>query len=256
MKPMLVGGALLALATSAMAMDMSPVFQTLPPPAAPAPYDWSGFYGGVNPGNAWGSAQYDPVAPLPPAGVNPNGFGSAHLGYNYQAGPLVLGLEGDMAWRKGMDSVLLAPTGLGNLNLQSQQGWMGTVRPRAGIAADNWLFYGTGGLAYGSFRPDAAGVLTGAGGTGSDANVRSGWTAGGGIEYAGGPAGGQRWSLGLEYLYADLGKASQPTSATPFATPSPTTHDQQQHLLRGKFNYQFDWTMPTLPGIPGIPGSK
>src|SRR5258705_3779091 len=51
-----------ALSTSAMAMDMAPVFQTLPAPAAPAPYDWSGFYGGANASHAWGAAAADYAA--------------------------------------------------------------------------------------------------------------------------------------------------------------------------------------------------
>ena len=88
----LLGGAALAavLSSSAMAMDLAPVFQTLPPPTAPAPYDWSGFYGGANAGHAWGAtAPYDASAASSTA--SPNAFGSIQLGYNYQAGPVVLG---------------------------------------------------------------------------------------------------------------------------------------------------------------------
>jgi outer membrane immunogenic protein len=224
-----------ALSTSAMAMDMAPVFQTLPPPAAPAPYDWSGFYGGANANHAWGAAAYD--AATGGATATPNAFGSAQLGYNYQAGPVVLGLETDFTRRGGVDSILLAPTGLDSLNLRNEQGWIGTVRSRAGVAADNWLFYGTGGLAYGSFRNDYTGVLVGPNRM-TDAGTRTGWTAGGGVEYAS----GKRWSLGLEYLYADFGKAS-PSTSTPFSPATTALHDQS-HLLRGKFNYQFDWGLP------------
>src|SRR5437588_4632815 len=230
-KSFVAGSALLAaLSTSAAAMDTAPVFQTLPPSASSAPYDWSGFYGGPGTDSPWSRVPYDALIAAAPVGSSAPGsaLGGLQLGYNYQSGPFVVGLESDFAWRHGMDSVLLAPIGLESLNVRGEQGWLGTLRPRAGVAADNWLFYATGGIAYGSFRNDAAEPLAGAIRPPADSGTRAGWTAGGGIQYAG----GKHWSLGLEYLYADFGKAnlSQPALG-PF---SATTFRDQSHLLRGK----------------------
>jgi outer membrane immunogenic protein len=234
MKRLVAGSALLAaISTPAIATDMSSDFQTLPPSAMQAPYDWSGFYGGRS---SW-SVPYDTLiagAPVPSAAPASATSGGMQLGYNYQNGPFVFGIEGDFTRRSNRDSLLLAPGGLDSVTSRDEQGWLGMLRPRAGIAADHWLFYATGGLAYGSFRPEGTEALTGSTATGSDPNAKAGWTVGGGITYAG----GKRWSLGLEYLYADFGKGLTETPLAPFAT----AFRDQSHLVRGRFNYQFDWS--------------
>jgi len=251
MRSLLLGGAVLmaALSGTALAADMQPVFKTLPPSAATGPYDWSGLYGGLNAGYSWGNVPFDYlIAGVPAASstLSPNGpLGGAQLGYNVQSGSFVFGLETDFAWRHATDSsTLLAPGGPGSAGFQTQQGWIGTLRPRAGVAADNWLFYATGGLAFGSVKHSYTEDGAGAGRAVSDSDTRVGWTVGGGVEYAG----GKRWSLGLEYLYADFGKASlsQPSQViggVPFPSSTATFHDQS-HILRGKFNYRFDWGIP------------
>jgi outer membrane immunogenic protein len=232
MKSLMAGCALLAaVSTSALAIDTTSAFQTLPPPTAPA-HDWSGFYSNSS---SW-SVPYDTLiagAPVASSAATTNSpLGGTQFGYNYQSGPFVFGIESDFARRYGMNSILLAPAGLDSVPLRDEQGWMGTVRPRAGIAADNWLFYATGGLAYGSFHNDQA--FPGSGPV-SDPGARAGWTVGGGLTYAG----GKRWSLGLEYLYADFGKNLNENPLGPFS--SSTAFRDQSHLLRGRFNYQFDW---------------
>jgi outer membrane immunogenic protein len=233
MKRLVAGSALLAaISTSAMATDMSSGFQTLPASATEAPYDWSGFYGGRS---SW-SVPYDTLiagAPVPSVASPSGTSGGMQLGYNYQNGPFVFGIEGEFTRRSNLDSILHAPAGL--VTSRDEQGWFGMLRPRAGIAADHWLFYATGGLAYGSVRPEGTEALA-AGSTpaGSDPSARAGWTVGGGISFAG----GKRWSLGLEYLYTDFGKGLSDTPLTPFTT----AFRDQSHLVRGRFNYQFDWS--------------
>jgi outer membrane immunogenic protein len=248
MKRLVAGTALLAaISMSASAMDLSSGFQTLAPSSMQAPYDWSGFYGSSS---SW-SVPYDTLiagAPVASGTSSPgSALGGSQFGYNYQNGPFVLGIEGDFSRRYGMNSALLAPSGLEGLALRDEQGWIGTLRPRAGIAADNWLLYTTGGLAYGSIRNDATqGLVAGSTPAASDPGTRAGWTVGGGISYAG----GKRWSLGLEYLYADFGKTLSETPLGPFAAS--TAARDQSHLVRGRFNYQFDWSaLPeSLPQLP------
>ncbi|HEY7300525.1 MAG TPA: outer membrane beta-barrel protein [Xanthobacteraceae bacterium] len=243
MKSSIAGMALLAaISMPALAMDLTAGFQTLSPSATETPRDWSGFYGGAN---SW-SVPYDALIAGAPVAAGSSSANSPlagwQLGYNYQKGPFVFGIESDFTRRYGMDSVLLSPTGLDGLNLRDEQGWFGTLRPRAGLAADNWLVYATGGLAYGSFRNNDATEVLGPGSAAavSASGARAGWTVGGGISYAGGDK--QRWSLGLEYLYADFGKSLNDSPLGPFS--SNASHDQA-HLLRGRFNYQFD--LPLLP---------
>ncbi len=254
MTKLLVGCAALAVAvsTTAFAADLTPVYKA-PPIVSPA-YDWSGFYAGLNAGYSWGRAPYDYSVGGVPAASNtlkPESFiGGAQLGYNFQSGAFVFGVETDFAWRDGTAATnVAAPNGLDTTTFRDEQGWVGTVRPRAGIAANNWLFYGTGGFAYGwlkqgytESRPSVAGASR----TVTDAEIHTGWTAGGGVEFAS----SNRWSLGLEYLYQDLGKTtlSQPgqvISGVAFP-PSSTSFEDRSHVLRAKLNVKFGWDGPSI----------
>ncbi len=90
-------------------------------------YSWAGPYLGGNIGWAWGSVDNNPT--------KPSGFvGGAQAGYNWQTGPWVFGVEGDMQATGASDT--FAPWKFSNP-------WFGTVRGRAGYAFNNILFYGT-----------------------------------------------------------------------------------------------------------------
>jgi outer membrane immunogenic protein len=225
MKRLLLGSvAAAALSSAALATDITPVFEVLPPAEA-TPYNWTGYYGRMN--------KLSPADTLmlsaPIGGTAADGFiASTQFGYNYQKGPFVLGIEGDMR-RRGAD--LVGTGGLDLSGFRSESGWIGTLRPRAGVAAENWLFYGTGGVTYsgndGETRP------------GFTPAPRAGWTVGGGVEYSS----GKQWSLGLEYLYADFGKSAQGQSGAAFSTGAASAEDHNQ-ILRGRLNYRFGWDGP------------
>ena len=216
MKTLFLGGvAAVALSTTVGAVEMTPSTEAAPPPppAEAAPYNWTGAYGRTN--------QLAPSAETLMLGA-PTG-GAAQFGYNSQTGPFVFGIEADVR-RKSTD--FIGASGLDLSNFRNEQGWIGTLRPRAGVAADKWLFYGTGGLAYSSgdeARPGFTGTAP-----------RTGFTVGGGVEYA--P--GKQWSLGLEYLYADFGKSAQ--SRSNFSTGGSPNDDHSQ-VVRGRLNYHFGW---------------
>ncbi len=222
MKRLLLGGvAAAALSTAALATDIAPVFEVLPPAEA-TPYNWTGYYGRLN--------TLTPADTLmlgsPIGGAAADSFiGSAQFGYNYQKGPFVLGIESDVK-RRGTD--FAGAGGVDLSNFRGEHGWIGTLRPRAGVAADNWLLYGTGGLTYSGTEGDARPGLTPA--------PRTGWTVGGGVEYSS----GKQWSLGLEYLYADFGKSAQGQSSSAFSTGGTPPEDHNQ-IVRGRLNYQFGW---------------
>jgi outer membrane immunogenic protein len=139
-------------------------------------YSWAGPYLGGNLGYAWGSIDNNPTSP---SGVT----GGVQGGYNWQSGPLVFGVEGDLE-ASGSDD-RFAPWKFSNP-------WFGTVRGRVGYAINNVLFYGTGGLAFGELRGEAFGV--------SETHTNAGWTAGVGAEYGFAP----NWSAKIEYLFVDL----------------------------------------------------
>jgi outer membrane immunogenic protein len=143
-------------------------------------YSWAGPYLGGNIGYAWGSVDNNWTKP---SGV----AGGVQAGYNFQQGPWVFGLEGDIQ-ATGADDTF-APWKFSNP-------WFGTVRGRGGYAFNNILVYGTIGLAFGELRANTFGL------TESHTNV--GWTAGVGAEVGL----TQNWSAKVEYLYVDLASSN------------------------------------------------
>jgi outer membrane immunogenic protein len=221
MKRLLLGGvALAALVSPALAIEIAPGVEAMPPAAEAAPYNWSGLYGRLNAPSPYDSSTF--------SATTPDSFlGGPQFGYNYQMGTLVLGVESDA--RRRSSDLFFGTNGADSYNFSKEQGWIGTLRPRAGLAADNWLFYGTGGLAYNAVSTPTTVAAVG--------TTRTGWTVGGGIEYAG----GKQWSLGLEYLYADYGK-STPIQLAPSSTSfSALQGDDRSQVVRGKLNYRFGW---------------
>jgi outer membrane immunogenic protein len=203
--------AAMALATAAHAADMP----------APATYDWTGFYLGANAGIAWNNSNVDNSLDYDGDGLNDirnriegdqTAFTAGGLiGYNYQIDHIVLGAEADINYLGFSDdskrSVLVDGDGIDSITAKSsmEADWFGTIRARLGFAIDNVLIYGTGGAAYGHMNADGKVKVYNAGDevasfSGSSDSTNWGWTVGGGMEY-----GIDNWSLGLEYLYVDLG---------------------------------------------------
>ena len=262
--------ALALSAGSAMAADLpsrkeAPVY--VPPP--PPPPMWTGFYGGLNIGGAWDanggqsgySGYYDPryqIGVLPSSSYsNPNLFflpngntvgnqggvvGGAQVGYNFQFSQFLIGAETDFQGTSlsggGNNSPLtlfqspyggannyLTPIGAitgANVSLP----WFGTVRGRVGyLFTPTLLLYGTAGFAYG--QVDAF----------SFNNTRTGWTAGGGLEWMFAP----HWSAKVEYLYVDL--SSNGTTGTFGYTYGQHFHPEL-NVVRVGVNYHFNWAAP------------
>jgi outer membrane immunogenic protein len=216
----------------------------LPPNPGPSagPWSWTGLYVGVNYGGGAGQAsQSDNLFDRGTYNVG-GAIAGGTVGYNWQRGSLVYGLEGDMDYSSikggtsGMLNVTTPPCGafssLGNCDTKLR--WLGTARARVGVGWDRLLPYVTGGVAVGSLRSsegDLQSLLTGSGSV-----TRAGWTAGAGIE----ARIDNRWSTKLEYLYVDLG------SGTVFTEPSgggATVSENvtfRTHIVRGGLNYRFN----------------
>lgn len=218
-----------AASASARAADMpraAPVYKA--EPAAQA-FDWTGFYLGLNGGYARGRSRWsDPLVGADSGRFNTSGgMLGGQIGYNWQTGPVVLGVETDMDWlnAKGSSSGaggVCATDGAGSC--QTQQSWLGTMRGRIGFAFDRWLPYVTGGVAYGDIKAVQP--------TGTNSSTKTGWTAGGGVEYGI----NRNWSAKAEYLHVDLGTATFMGAAS--GTPSlsvPVTDD----LARVGLNYRW-----------------
>jgi outer membrane immunogenic protein len=202
----------------------------LPPPVAPnyykAPaylpaYSWTGFYAGINGGGGWGSSSWD----LPPTGRfdTSGGLVGGTLGYNYQFGQVVAGLEGDIDWAdiNGTTNTACSP------GCKTNDNWLGTFRGRLGFAADRFLPFITGGLAFGDIQASAPGLA------GVD-NTNAGWTLGGGIEMA--LVG--NWTAKAEYLYVDLGRTDCGTACGAAAGVTDNV-SFRTNLVRAGVNYRF-----------------
>jgi outer membrane immunogenic protein len=86
-----------ALMGTAAAADLPP--RPAPQPYYKAPvamqvYNWTGFYIGINGGGGFGRSQWDSTGNFNISG----GLVGGTVGYNYQFGQGVVGLEGDIDW--------------------------------------------------------------------------------------------------------------------------------------------------------------
>lgn len=200
---------------------------------APAPdFSWEGFYLGAFAGAALGDGAFTYLRQTPLRGAAFVGGGA--IGYNWQWTPkVVLGVEADFGYRGPVQSESVA----WNYANPASAGVLGTLRARAGYAfTPRWLAYASGGLAYGTdFTPrgfsSALPLTFGQKSTGQ--NLRPGWTAGGGIEYAW----SDKISIKGEYLYARLADSGVDYS-TNFGTASLNVRSAA-HIVRGGINYHF-----------------
>jgi outer membrane immunogenic protein len=229
-------------------------------PPAPVVVDpWAGWYAGVNIGGSFGKARDTTSFGAPPVlfastSSNLNGvIGGGQLGYNWRSNNWLFGLEADIQGSSergtatttalgGDCSVIAVAPCVGSLSDQEKLPWFGTVRGRLGVlASPTWLFYVTGGLAYGGIKSietvtTPGGGLTPAGTAVSNSSTtRIGWTVGGGIE---GVVSGN-WTGKIEYLYMDFGTFNNTyTGVAPFTPVFVSTH-VTDNILRVGLNYHF-----------------
>jgi outer membrane immunogenic protein len=181
-----------ALTVSAFAADMpvkAPVYRAAPVPM----YNWTGFYVGGDVGGGWGDHDRNLVPNTFANSYHSSGFiGGAHAGYNWQIDTFVLGIETDFNGTtiKGDDG------GAGGTLDQTKVKWLGSTRGRLGYAWDRFLVFATGGLAYAELEHFNDG-----GASQTFSKTQTGWTVGGGLEYAI----DNNWSVRAEYRYYDLG---------------------------------------------------
>jgi outer membrane immunogenic protein len=198
----MAGLALTAAAGAAQAADLGYSRPYAAPAPAYAAYNWMGPYIGANLGYQWGDTTH---APNKPSGTV---FGG-QVGYNWQNGQMVYGVETDFQWSNADDVIF--PSKFTN-------SWFGTMRGRLGYAMNNVLVYGTGGFAYGNIEMETAGL--------SESRSSYGWTLGAGAEVGLTP----NWTAKVEYLYFDLADRTFFTG---------TAHGLESSLLRAGVNYKF-----------------
>jgi outer membrane immunogenic protein len=155
------------------------------------------------------------------------------LGYRWQSGIFVAGVEADLSWKNGVTSLssLASPAPAGAIATNSltrsdnktgsiAQGWDSSVRVRYGyLLTPSTLAYATGGLALGRINGtfNYNGVLLfpfvepgTATANSSWSDIRPGGTFGAGVE----TELRQRWKLRAEYRFTDYGKYTKTVPLT------------------------------------------
>jgi outer membrane immunogenic protein len=252
-KAFFAGCAVLATMNTASAADL--------PFKAPAPMPiasvagWSGFYIGLGGGGASANKTFDyndltVAAPflwnsaIPASGA----FGGGQIGFNWQAGWVVLGLEAD-AFGGDINGHGICNTTTFFLNCATKSDAFGTVTGRLGGAVDHALLYVKGG---GAWIRDAFTISNVAlpplatAFTSRLSDTRTGWTVGVGVEYAFTPC----WSAKFEYDYMDFGTKRynfpQTSAVISAATFTNWDIDQRMQTVKVGLNYRFNWAGPVV----------
>jgi outer membrane immunogenic protein len=252
----------LVSARPALAADLGRMPVKAAPPAPVRVFSWTGCYLGGHAGWGWGRTELnDPSTVFPDAGlatafanapsvkIDTDGFlGGGQLGCDYQfAGNWVAGVEGQFSWADidgnaiGIASaVVIVPPALRSSTFHSRTDWLASVTGRLGYAWDRWLVYAKAGGAWAHNKYD---VVTTYSGTWAASETRSGWTVGGGLEWAF----ADNWSAKLEYQFYDFGSRD-----VNFFSPNPEPFgpnfgnriedvDQHIHTVKLGINYRFRW---------------
>ena len=204
------------------------------PPITPV-WSWTGFYLGIEGGGGWGSTEHTNSSTGISSGTNNNldgGLFGATYGYNWQSGALLFGLEGDISWSNIKDTFADNSSGFCGPNdaCHTQLNWLGTDRVRVGYASNQYLIYGTGGVAYGAVQANVPGTVTGC--CTNETHTRLGYAAGGGFEVKF----SRNWSGKLEYLYVNLGNT---TNYHFIATGAAEDVLVTSNIVRAGLNYRF-----------------
>jgi outer membrane immunogenic protein len=228
-------------AASAFAADL-PAHTYIKAPMMMAAYDWSGFYVGANGGygsssNCW---NLDNIAGVPlapsviPEGCHDatGGVAGGQVGYRWQTGALVAGLEAQGNWADLRGSNLSSAFGPAVTN-QSKIDAFGLFTGQFGYAWNNTLLYVKSGLAVTSAKYQ--GLTTGVAFDGAS-ETRVGYTAGVGIEYGFTP----NWSLALEYDHLFMFESDNAFTAVGGGalTRIDSIH-QDVDLVTARLNYRF-----------------
>lgn len=239
------------------------------PPSSGSSSPWSGFYAGANGGGVFGRANVQTSPGFSPTGyfattstpaiaaasdqqITPNSFtAGGQAGFNHQWDNFVFGLEADFGYMSlsGATSATAtypccAPTAF-TIAQTAEANWLFTARTRVGWAFGNVLAYETVGAAITSVKYTAlfTDTFATAHESASLQETRPGWVVGGGVE----ARIWQHWSIKGEYLYANFGTASVPsTNLTAFTPPisfpsNIFTHtlNFNAHIVRGGINFHF-----------------
>lgn len=197
----------LGLISSASAADLAArPYTKAPAPIVPS-YNWTGFYIGGAIGGAGMNNRFDfadeghyNIAPGDSLSLSDGGSfaGGGQIGYNWQFAPnWVFGLEGSVIAAK-LRADAISPFFPESDTFHTRADWIATITPRLGYTTGQWMYYVKGGVAFSEIKT----VVQDDSDYNPRKSTRTGWTAGGGIEYMLTP----NWIIGAEGNYYDFGR--------------------------------------------------
>lgn len=245
MKKLLLAASLTAMiSVPAMAADVA-LPRKAPVIAAPVPTGWTGFYIGGVVGGARGNVVLTDI----PTGATSThdtvgALGGGTVGFNWQWGSWVVGVEGDFSWADIGGTTRCPNTGF---QCSSDMNWFATARGRLGYTTGPILFYATGGGAWAEQRYGAEGLVAAtAPFTGFTTRTVDGWVAGLGMEFN-----WSAWIPGLsakvEWLHYDFDPGTDEPFLIGVGAPSNlVTGHHRGEIIRFGMNYRFNWWSPVV----------
>jgi outer membrane immunogenic protein len=223
-------------AAPAFAADLPARTYTKAPAYVAAIYDWSGFYIGANGG--WGSTRdrrfFDTTATLQASFDATGGVAGGQIGYRWQTGAWVFGLEaqGDWADLRSSASNVAVPLN----TVRSRMDAFGLFTGQVGYAWNNVLFYVKGGAAVTDKNFEFLDTPSGALISSTGFKTRWGGTAGVGLEYGFTP----NWSAAIEYDHIFEGRHSV-AFVTPGGLPAFGSYSAggDTDLVTARINYRW-----------------
>ena len=225
---------------AAQAADMA---LKAPPPVLAPVWTWTGFYIGADVGGDWARDVVRPA--IADGGVFPrdnlitphNVTGAGTVGYNFQSGVVVYGIEGDLGYLsiRGNSKDLLGGT---EVDFIGSNGFYGDVTGRVGYTFDRLLLYTKGGYAFYNGSVMTTTLIPGF--TVGSASFSGGWTYGGGLEYKI----TQDWSAKGEYQFFDFG--TKTATLTSGAGVFPYSNRLTVQTVKIGLNYKFNWGGPVI----------
>ena len=217
-----------AFAPGAMAADLpakAPAPMIVPPAAS-----WAGWYIGLHAGVSWTqSTNLGTFTTSPLERTDATGFiGGGQIGYNWQSGNFVFGIEVDGSGLSAKETATDANNP--GYSASNQIRWLATARTRFGLAVGNTMAYATAGVAFGGVKNCLINDATPSFPK-SESKTRVGWVVGGGVEHMW----SRNWTIALEGLFVDLGDKTVTT-----AIPAKTTKFSHQTVI-GRFKLNYKW---------------
>jgi outer membrane immunogenic protein len=229
---LLAGAAGIAAVPAAQAADLSVKAPVMAQPVA----SWTGFYIGVNAGAAFYShsdtyAYSNFLDPILNTATTTGFIGGGQIGYNFQSGSFVYGVEGDFS---GL-SAKVTTHGIPNSTYTGQASWLATARGRVGLVVGDTLTYVTAGAAFTHVNSQITPPSNDPIATYSDSSTRVGLVLGGGIEHML----TRNWTMKFEGLWVDAGSKIVNANALKVGSANASKFADQLIIARVGLNYKF-----------------